>query len=82
MSIPSAAPHEPTLGDVLTEMRLQHLETRTGQAELRAELSSLRLEMNSRLDEVRTRLNTLTDELADFRRDYNYHEHPKPDEPS
>lgn len=81
MSIPDA-PGMPTIADVLAELRLQRMESRTEVAEvrgliseLRADLATSRVDLYGRLDDIRHRLDTLFDELAAFRRDYNGHTH-------
>lgn len=56
---------EPTIGDVLTELRTMRLEHRADFATVRYELA-----------EIRMRLLTLQDEIASFRAEYNEHTHP------
>lgn len=63
---------EPTIADVLDavrELRVWVLETRADWAERQSRTSE-------RLDEISRRLGTLTDEIADFRREYSEHHHP------
>jgi hypothetical protein len=63
---------EPTIADVLDAVR----ELRVGQLELRADLAEYRSRTSDRLDEISRRLGTLTDEIAEFRAEYNVHHHP------
>jgi hypothetical protein len=81
MSIPHT-PSEPTIADLLAELRLQRLETRTETLELKAALTDLRSEIaDLRSDyatfrfDMTTRLTTLFDEVAAFRAEYNGHTH-------
>lgn len=62
---------EPTIADVLDALR----ELRVGQQEMRADLAEYRLRTSGQLDDIRRRLSTLTDDFADFHRDYNDHGH-------
>lgn len=81
MSMPHTPP-EPTIADLLGELRLQRLETRSETLDLKSVLTELRSEIAElrsdhatfRLD-MATRLSTLFDEVAAFRAEYNNHTH-------
>lgn len=60
---------EPTIGDVMLAVR----ELRVGMLEIRADLADHRLRTAERLDDISRRLGTLTDEIADFWREYREH---------
>jgi len=65
----TAIPHpEPTITDVLAELRMQRMETRT-------EMMEFRLDVSTRLSDMQRRLDTLFAELAAFRAEYNQHTH-------
>ncbi len=59
---------EPTIADLMTELKTIRLEQRASFAELKADLATLRLD-------TITQLTTVFDELAAFRAEYNDHTH-------
>lgn len=62
---------EPTLADVLEELRKVHIRV----TEVQASLAEFRLSTAERFDAVQRRLTTLFDEVAAFRAEYNAHTH-------
>lgn len=80
---PEIVADEPTITDiartldvVAQEIRILGLEFRAGIAEVKGGVAGLRLEMQARFSEVYTRLDTLFEEVASFRAEYNQHTHP------
>ncbi|HEX9543115.1 MAG TPA: hypothetical protein VGA04_33775 [Streptosporangiaceae bacterium] len=63
---------EPTIADVLEAIR----EVRVTMLEMRADQADRQSRTSERLDDISRRLGTLTDEIADFRREYSSHHHP------
>lgn len=77
MSTPEV-PQPATIADILTEMRLQRMEARTDRLETRALIAEVRADVTdvrTHQSEILARLNTLVDELAAFRAEYNSHTH-------
>lgn len=76
---------QPTIADVLAELRLQRVEiggVRSEMSGLRGEVSSLRSEFTAfrfetvrRFEDLERRMDTFFDELAAFRAEYNNHTH-------
>ena len=76
---------QPTIADVLTELRLQRVEIGGIRSEisglrgefsaLRSEFTTLRFDTVRRFEDLERRMDTFFDELAAFRAEYNNHTH-------